>query len=83
MRLASSPAGEILVTVMCNPCAKGEAERLVTHGDMVKQGPMLVNVNFVAAINEAARAASENADTPDEKVPTELEGAGLEDDTDG
>lgn len=74
VRLSSSPAGEILVTVMCRGCAQGEAEGLVERGEMVTQGPMLVNVHYIAAINEAARAASENADEPSEKVSESLEG---------
>lgn len=74
VRLASSPQGDIIVTVMCNACGKRESDGLLKDGEMVEQGGMLVNVNFIAMVNEAARVASENADSPPEKVPEELEG---------
>ena len=74
VRLASSPAGDILVTVMCDGCGQREADSMVKDGEMVRQGSMLVNVHYIAQVNEAARAHSENANGPPEKVPSELEG---------
>jgi len=83
VRVAATPQNQMIMTLLCQACGREEIDGLVERGEMRDEGGLLINPKYEQTLLDSIMAAGENADTPPEKVPTELEAAGLEDNTDG
>ena len=83
VRIAATPQNAMIMTLLCEDCGRMEIDGLVEGGHMRDEGGLLINPKYEQTLLDSIVAAGENAQTPPEKVPTELEAAGLEDGTDG